>query len=275
MKNSITIHGRRSATWLIGATLLVVAMLSWFNFGPRARREASRARELAAFRSSDANVRKRAAWQVADEPDPETETHAVMTLVDGSESDPTVREALVYALGQLGHDRNAPSLEFVLDMESEGYVCAAAWLALARCSPERVLRRAAEAPRTPQTDWDRVGMAQALLFLGEMRELESLFTLAERGGEGQRRVASRALQRSLRPLLESAGRWPVELSGPDTEALPESWMPELARRAAETDLSTRARLDAPHREQARQLRSLVSRITSGRDRIARWLYSDQ
>ncbi len=274
MKNSSTIHGLRIAAWLVGAALLAVAALWWSGLGPRAQREASRARALTALRSTDPNLRKRAGWQIADAPDPETETHVVMTLVEGSEPDPTVREAFVYALGQLGHARSAPHLEFVLDMESEGYVRAAAWLALARCAPDAVHRRAAEPPHTPQTDWDRLGAAQALLFLGEPRELESLFMLAERGGEGERRVASRALQRSLRPLLESAGRWPLELAGPDTEPLPESWLPELARRAAETDLKLRARLDAPHREQARQLRSLVSRITSGRDRIARWLYSD-
>ena len=184
---------------------LIVVVAAWFAPAQFHRRAV-----VADLTAEDPGIRRAAAWEVAERPFP-AGLAAVRRALDGPERDAAAREALVYALGRSGQPEDAARLARIATGADGGYVRQAAWLALSRVSPEEA-RRAARAA-SPMDAWDRLGRSQALLLLGEVDGVDALLRLAVEGDADQRVVAARALTKGLRPLLDAAGRWPLDVAG--------------------------------------------------------------
>ncbi len=135
----------------------------------------------------------------------------------------------------------------------------------------RFTRSALEASRQGAREWTNV--AQGWAQLGDSRGLDDLLHWAAGGGPNQRLVAARALLRSLRPVLEAVGRWPIEADPRPGEAWSAELVAEVRERCRGLDLNglsagVRARFEA-----AARVRRDVGRLTGARARAARFLFS--
>lgn len=265
---------------LIAAALLLGIALAWrpllsprtsvlYGYEPR------RAALLDALRSPDPEARKRAAWATIDSPDPRLEAVLVQGVF-GDEPDADVREAFVYSLGQLERPENMSAVEFALDLDESGRVRAAAWLAAARIDPQHFRTLAAAAAAAPVGDaWDRLGLAQAWLSLGDVRGVAELLRLAGDTDHDRRVTSARALDKWLLPLLDSAGALPPEVQPPGPEGWPAASLARLAQRTARLDLQSVADDLRQHAPAAGRLERDLRRITSARERIARALFGSR
>jgi len=258
---------------LLAAAGIVSAVTIWqMVLGPGAMSIRITDYLCAALRSDNPGLRKRAAWAVTRYPYPEL----VRMLVDGvlgGEAAPDAREAFVYALGRIGDRHSLGAIESVIDQDPSGYVRAAAWLAAARCDPEH-FRTLVATRAAAQAAWDRIGIAQGRLQLADMRGVETLLRAARDGDDAQRYVASLTLFKGLRPLLDTAGRWPADCGLRAGQLWPPAFVDEIERRCAALNLQAIAddslrlikSIEATQRE--------VRRITGARDELAEVLVGE-
>lgn len=258
---------------IVAIGLAALAGLAWGGFELFDRTinsEQIRARHK--LLSPDPEVRKRGAWMAAEtHSEPAALKMNELLRTDAEPSD-DLRETYVYALGKGGWPFALQTLEDLLAREPSGYVRAATWLAISRISP----RRLAELDRTgygPRAAWDRVGLAQAWFQLDDPRGLDVLLAVGVEGDDGQREVASRALYKWVRPLLETAGRWPIAATVQEGQAWPPELVAEVGRRCADLDLRAIAQGSRAYWEQTERLQKNVRKITKTRDRIAAVLYA--
>ncbi|MFO0838088.1 MAG: HEAT repeat domain-containing protein [Phycisphaerae bacterium] len=220
--------------------------------------------------SADAELRKRGAWALADRVD----LQAVPILIGqlASERDADVRESFVYALGRLGRAQAWDAVAAAATGDEYGFVRCAAWLAAARIDPARFRGLAAGARQ--QDSWDTLGIAHGRAQSGEIEATLDLLRLAETGDEGQRVLAAKALDRTLRTLLVAAGRWPLALDVPLGQPWTLELIAEVRRRCGELDLPALSRDSARHWEAGQHVARNVWRLTHARDRIAAMLTQD-
>ena len=195
--------------------------MSRFSFGGVVGSEDALLRKM---QSADRETRKQAAWAAIERSNPTLETYMVKGVL-GDESDAGVREAYVYALGNLSNRRHFAAIENAIDTDPSGYVRSAAWLAAARIDP-RQFQTLADTRTAIESPWDRLGRAQAWLYLGDVREVGELLAQARVGDQDRSYIASRALHKWLRPLLDAAGRWPLDGDGKSAGV----WSPEFVDR---------------------------------------------
>lgn len=262
---------RRRILFWVGATIVAVG-LAWIGvvkFGPRAARERDRVALAARLQSSNPEVRKKAAWDSMRLGDPALELSLARHLTSG-EPDDGVREAIAYSLGHATSGAAPPALSMAVDLDDSGFVRAAAWLALARTDEKR-FTAAAELHADRDDLWDRLGIAQGRLWLGDTLGTATVFEAALKGDSLQHWVATRAIQRSIRPLLDAVGRWPLEQAA-------DEWPPGSVERIqsacervnlAALSKDCRAPLAA-----AQDVRQYVRKLASASDRIGRWLVSN-
>jgi HEAT repeat protein len=229
--------------------------------------------ERAALRllnSDQPEERQRGAWLAARPRMPRTHAELVRRLSRRQEVDLNVREACVYALGRSGSPQFFDVLAAVVQADEEGYVRQAAWIAAARVDRGRLPDLVATAPLRDEA-WDQLGQAAAWLETGDLRGVDDLLHWAAAGEPEQRRVASLALYRGVAPLLEALGRWPIQSSVCEGEPWPPELVAEVRRRVAPLDLRAIVDEMRPYLARATELRRDVARITTVRDRLARFL----
>lgn len=257
---------RRSQRWLrsVAAALPVLAALP---IGA-CRSEADEV--LALLRAADPDARQRGAWRAAREPTAAALELMAAQLAAGREASPDVRESYVYALGRAGAVRYFDLVAQAVRGDESAFVRQAAWLAAARLDPARFRALAAEVP-VGDDPWDRIGLAAAWLTLGDLRGVPDLLDGAADGTPAQRQVCSLALSRGLAPLLEAAGRWPLDAWLRESETWPEALVAEVRRRCLGLDLQAIADDTLAHAARQAALRRNVARLTGARERIARLL----
>ena len=263
----------RSVRRFLPAVGVLAVLTVWVTvLNPRMQSRQYRAKMTRLLQSSAPETRKQAAWAMIERPDRELETLIIRGAM-GDEPDPDVREAYVYTLGKLGDPRNLAAIESAIDQDPSGYVRAAAWLAAARVDSQH-FRTLAEAGPLPQRPWDRIGIAQGRLCLGDVHDVNELLHWAEAGDDSQRQVASRAMFKWLRPLLDAAGRWPVGATVREGEPWPPGLIAEIKVRCATMDLQAIADETVPRRAAAYRVRRNVGRLTRTRDGLASLLFGE-
>lgn len=263
----------RAARWLIaasaGAILVALASLvyAWILVPLAGERRAR-----AALESADNDAKQRAAWSIAERGGSRRVMQQIRTMLrEGRESDEWVRESLVHCLGRSGTDGDAELIREVLLRDSSGLVRAAGWLSMARIAPQQCAALIAEQPAL-RDDWDRLGLAQAELTLNDARGVADVLRLAGSGDENQRVVAGRAILRSLRPALDSAGRWPLDTPFEMGDAPPAAFVEMLTVRCAELDLARIITDNARHEPFARRVRRNTTKLANARAHVARYLF---
>jgi hypothetical protein len=248
----------------LGVAFMVLAALTNAP-GVRVDREIVRL-----LKSPDPQDRKRGAWLAVERREVIAKSIMAFTLEQRTEADPDVREAFIYALGRMGFSDWHLVARYAREDES-GYVRQAAWLALARIQPLEFadLVRKREKPDS----WDRLGIAQGWLVLGDTRGLADLFEAALDGQEGQATIAGRALSRDLRPPLDVAGRWPLGFVPPEGQPWPPELVREVQKRCQEVDVAAVIADSRPHLEKAQQVSRNLLRLTRARERIAGTLFA--
>jgi hypothetical protein len=238
---------------------------------------------LELLRSPEPESRKRGAWLAAEHRTPRAWQHiaAALDRRDRWETDAGARESYVHALGRSGQrqyfdavaqaacpQRQAPASA---QPDPDGYVRQAAWLAAARLDPQRFRELAAQTP--PADDpWDQIGLSGAWLEVGDLRGVDQLLHWAEAGTLPQRQVASLALLRGVAPLLEAAGRWPIQFVVREGQAWPSELVAEVRRRSRSLDLRAIADDTRPHLARAASVHRNVGRLNSMRARLVRLLF---
>lgn len=239
---------------------------------PRVVAEVRRARLMARLKSSDPQERMQAAWSVAEFPDPDV-LATLAQHVMGDEGDDEVREAFIYSLGRSGDRAFLPAVRYATEAHETGPGRTAAWLAMARIDPDEFRAKAPQGGSVGDT-WDLIAIAQGRLALGELTSVGVLLRYAVDGDEGQRFVCTQSLWKGLRPLLEAAGRWPIEPILHEGETWPVDFAREVEKRAAELDLPAIQTDTRRHLAATTSLRQTVRRLNTARVRATRWLYSD-
>ena len=164
------------------------------------------------------------------------------------------------------------AVEYAIDVDADGYARAAAWLAAARIDPEH-FRTLAQTRAQQRRLWDRLGVAQGQLMLGDVQALNELLQWVRAGDASQRLVASRALFKWLRPLLAVAGRWPADSTVREGEAWPAEFVSEIERRCAELDLQAIADDTRRHAARTDSVRRSANRLARARDGLAGVLFA--
>lgn len=264
----------RGKRWAIGVGgVLAVAMILSVLFPDETRHVRTlrlRSELRRQMQSPDREQRKRAAWAAIEHPNPELEELMVRGVL-GGEPDAGVREAYVYALGNLADRRYFAAVETVIDTDPSGYVRAAAWLAAARVDPQH-FHTLAETNSDPGDPWDRLGIAQGRLFRGDVRGARELLEQARSGDDARRCVAGRALYKWLRPLLDAAGRWPLAADVTEGQAWPPEFVDEIERRCAALDLQVLADDTRQHDQAAAPVRRYIMRINGARKGLVSLLF---
>ncbi|MBI5863009.1 MAG: hypothetical protein HZB38_00580 [Planctomycetes bacterium] len=256
---------------LIGAALAAIIAGGLFVvLRPRIIAEVRRSRLTARLASSDPLERSRVAWSLAENPDPFLMARLVQNLM-GDEPDSGAREACVYALGRSGDKSYLPAVRFSIEAHQAGCVRAAGWLALARLDPDEFRHREKEGPAVGDA-WDAIGLAQARLAVGDLSDAEVLLRFAERGDDAQRYVCTQAMWKHIRPLLEAAGRWPLDASVHEGESWPPEFAHEVAERALRLDLPALREHIQRHWAATESLRQTVRRLNGARERMTAWLF---
>ncbi len=247
-----------------GGALLATFAVALVAFGTRHDRAVRRL-----LGSDDPEQRRQAAWLAARENAPNALQDISRRIMERCETDPSVREAYVYALGRSGQPQYFDVLAAVIMGDDDAYVRQAAWIATARVAPDR-FRDLAATPPPHDNAWDQVGLAAAWLEVGDTRGVAELLRYAVEGDPQQRRVAALALYRGVAPLLDAAGRWPIQANVREGEPWGPELVAEVRRRCGALDLQAIADDLRPHLARAAGLRRNVARLTSLRDRLARF-----
>jgi hypothetical protein len=230
---------------------------------------------LADLDAADQQVRKEAAWAIAERPFESAVALVRQRLGNGAEPSADVRESLVYALGYAGSRIDYDLLRRVSETDASGYVRQAALLAAARIDPDRCRRHVAQpAPVEAGFEaWDSLGRAQARLVLGDAAGVPPLLEHALGKDASRRQVACRALYKWLRPALVSAGRWPLDARVQVGETWPDELVRTVAQRCAELDLDRLLTQTRLHEQRSSVVRRNTARLTGARERLARILFA--
>jgi len=252
---------------LLGCVLIALGAGSWTMLRDRRDRAA-----LAMLESDDPGSRKLGAWLTAKADTPCGRQRIAAALRERTEPDVGVRESYVYALGRSARVEFFDTVAAVVRDDPDSYVRQAAWLAASRLDAGR-FRELARRVQVGEYPWDRIGLACAWLEVGDPRGARELLHWAVAGDEQQRRVASLALFRGVAPLLEAAGRWPIESTVREGEPWPAELVEEVRRRCEGLDLRAIAEDTRPQVARAALIRRNVGRINNTRERIARLIGS--
>jgi HEAT repeat protein len=225
---------------------------------------------LELLRSSDANLRKTGAMFVAEEKIPAGLELIEQRLAQHAEPDANTRESFVYTLGRHAQPAAFDTIAEMVRTDPDPYVRQAAWLAAVRLDPPRFRQLAADVPPRDER-WDRIGLACAWLEAGDVRGVNELLSAAESGDETQRRVASLALLRGVAPLLDTVGRWPLQFVMHEGQLWPPELVALVRERCAGLDLAAILADTRPHLARTAAVRRNVARLTTSRERIARFL----
>ena len=255
---------RRNIAVAVAATVVILISL----WGARVWKGESSV--LDALNSHDAAARKQAAWRVSQGGYPKAAALIRNLLADGNVVDSDVREAHVYALGQLADANDFELFSELLTRDKSGYVRQSAWLSAARCDPAGC-RAVLESIAAPSDVWDRIGRAKARLQLRDTHGIHELLRFAAEGDSNQRVVCGRALYASLAPALTALGRWPLEAAVNADGSWPRELVDEVGRRCAAVDLHTLMNQMWAHVERSQDVIRSKARLTGARDRIARFL----
>jgi hypothetical protein len=250
---------------LLIAVTVVYGAQAWGHFATRHDGNA-----LRLLRADAPESRRAGAWVAAHEYTPRARGFIWNALAEQKETDPGVREAYVYALGRNGEGLFFDVIADVVETDPDAYVRQAAWLAAARVNPERF--RGLAASVAPSDDpWDRIGRAAAWLEVGDLRGIDELLHWAATGQAEQRRVAALALDRTVAPLLETVGRWPIEYSVRESEPWPPELVAEVRLRCGGVNLQAIAGETYPHAARAAAVRRNLGRLNSARGYLAHLL----
>ncbi|HOO17016.1 MAG: HEAT repeat domain-containing protein [Phycisphaerae bacterium] len=254
------------------AVVAAIVAVSAVVIVPELWRAAAERHLMHLLTSTDEEARKQGAWQaVTRSPGPATDFMCA-ALSQGREPSPGVRESYVYALGRMRLQSALPLLLRLARADESGYVRQAAWIAAARVDFEQFRAAAREVENCADT-WDRIGIATALMEADDFSQLDLLFDVAASGDDFQRNVAAAALRRYLRPLLQAAGRWPVNAEISVDGAWSPAFIAEVRGRAASLNLPQIAAHSRPEQQGTETLRRMIRRIYGARERVVRALYS--
>ncbi len=259
-----------STALLTGAIVLLAVWLLWGTI--RGARGARRAHLVAGLNATSVAQRQRAAWAVIEHPDPLLIAE-LEQRVFGNEREPDAREACVYALGCIAAPSSLPALTHAAQLDEHGGVRAAAWLALARLDATQFQQLAQSAP-TDGDPWERLGIAQGRLWLFDPTGIDALLDAVAHGDHAQRMIATRALRRSVAPLLDAVGRCPANLLGPSDAPLNADLVAHLRERCAEQDLQPIAAALQRLEPSTRALRREVGRLARARGHAAELLFGE-
>lgn len=254
---------RRVLSAALAAVALAAGGGAWYLLATQEDRQA-----LRLLQSDDPDERRDGAWLAASERVQPALAWMAAHLPDEPEFD--MRERYIYALGR---SRRPAYFDLVAKTACEDpspYVRGAAWLAAARLDQDRFQLAAHDAPRSPEA-WDQIGLAAAWLEAGDVRGLDDLCRWAVEGTPAQRDRASLALVRGIAPLLEAAGRWPLEVELVEGEPWDAGLVAEIRSRCDTIDLP---RLAAEARGRLAgdlSLRRETGRVLRARERLARIL----
>jgi hypothetical protein len=188
---------------------------------------------------------------------------------------PDVLESYVYAFGIrfANTGQYADPIADLIKSDTANFPRQAAWLALARIDRDKFLSLAGEYAQSANA-WDQWGQLRGRLELGDYSDLSALWQWGARDDADRRHHAARVFREKLAPLLEAVGQWPAEL---DTKA-PHTWQPEdftqLQTATAGLDLVALAADCQPQFERSKPIRSMLGKVTGGRNRIKRWLFGE-
>lgn len=267
---------RNAKQILIGVGLGISALvLLGVLLAPGIQRHEVKRRLMGLLTSPDAQQRKRGAWGASNW-NCRAADAAMIRGLKGGEPLADVREAYVYSLGKRGRASDFDAVAGVLESDPSAYVRCAAWLAAVRLNPKRAAQELARRRASPDP-WDQIGIAQARLVLGDVGGVDDLLHWAIAGDEGQRIVACRALLKTLRPLLDSVGSWPLEAHVKEGEVWPRKLVRTVRQRCAALPLQRVARetLRTVNDPASKRVRRNVHRVNGARDRIAAFLYGRQ
>jgi hypothetical protein len=256
---------RQLLRWWLPASLVLVAGVLWYVL-PRLERPDP---IQAWLEDPSPELRKRAAWRIGEREITPLLPEVVARL--GDEPDPSVREALIHAIGQAGGADELPLLEALLVAEEEGFPRQKLWIAIAAIDEAR-FETLARRPALIRDDWDRLGIGIARFRAGHFGDLEEMLVLAQSEQATIQLLARRALERFVQPVMVIAGRWPIEAG-----VLPSGlWTPEIlaeiGRRAAEIALDEVAVEVAASMERAAPMRTSLRRMTRSRNQLADLLF---
>lgn len=256
--------------WLFGCIFILVTLLIIGWFGPMAPSEFRNA-----LQSPDFEKRKQAAWAFADAPanSRTRDAAALLNQIRQADVPPDVLESYIYAVGRhyAGTGVSAEIIVERIQNETPDFPRQAAWLALARIAPNKY-RTLADEYAQSENDWDHWGMLRGRLELGDYSDIVILWKWGASDDWDRRQHTARVANARLAPLLETQGRWPIELE----DRAPDTWMSDdfetLRAQVAMIDLVALAEDCLPHFERSRDVRSTMGKVTGGRDRIKRWLF---
>lgn len=249
------------------ALLVLLGGIAWSYIA--AGEEAEVLRRLG---SKAPHERQLGAWLATNKQWPRCIVHMAHKIETGQESDADVRESFIHALGRVGQPELYDVVAAALAGEENGFVRQAAWLALARLDAARF--KALAESRPPGDDaWDQIGLANGWLVAGDTRGVPTLFHWAREGNADQRLLACGGLHRSVLPLLEATGRWPLNVAVQEGHIWPPELVAEAQRRCAELDLQRVADALVPRLEASRRTGRDTYRMTSARNWIAKLLFA--
>lgn len=259
---------RKFFTGLLIAGL--VGTIAFFALLPVVK-SVNRQRKLEILRTEDGQRAKEAAWWVTDNQRIQY-AHVVREALCRPEISADFRESLVYTLGRIRDREAVPLLKARLKAEKEGNVRQATWLALARIDDSAFREAIADADEVKLDAWDQLGIAQGRLENADFRGAETAIRFARNGTEDQRVIASRALEKTVRPVLEVAGYWPIEFEPQPGDIWSDELVDIVEKRLAIVRPAQIVADTLQHQKLAAGVQRNVRRIVDGRDHIAWFLF---
>ena len=223
------------------------------------------------LKSEDPSQRQLGAWLAADRRDSAGAEYIAKQLAEDAEAVADVRASYAQTLGSFGSLEHFSLVAELASADSSGVVRQAAWVAAARIDPA-AFEELAESYAGGDDVWNEIGLALGYLHAGDVGDVPALLGRAGDGEEAIRLVVSSGLSQELVPLLEVAGRWPLDADVREGEPWPPALVTEIERRCASIDLQDVADRVRLHRAAARRLERDALRMTSARNWIARLLF---
>ena len=263
-----TAKRRLAAPLMVAAILAVSAVVVVAGLW----RTAAERQVMHLLTSPHEEARRQGAWQAVKRSSRPAADFMYAALSQDRELSPGVRESYVYAMGRMPLKSALPLLLRLARTDESGFVRQAAWVTAARLNFEQFRAAAREVENRADT-WDRIGIAAALIEADDCSQLDLLFDAAANGDDFQRNIAGAVLRRYLRPLMQAAGRWPVNADISVDGIWSPAFIAEVRRRAASLNLPQIAAYSRPEQQGTEALRRAIGRIYGARARLVHALYS--